>query len=145
MQVDFYQLGGTPPEQVIASLAEKVLSTGERLLVVAEDERYLARLDRILWDQGETSFLPHGLAGGANDSRQPVLLSTSPDAPNLARNMLIADGIWRESALSYDRSFFLFDNSTLENAREAWKLLVGREGVKRFYWANEEGRWVKKG
>ena len=25
MQVDFYQLGGTPPEQVIASLAEKVL------------------------------------------------------------------------------------------------------------------------
>ena len=26
VQVDFYQLGGTPPEQVIASLAEKVLA-----------------------------------------------------------------------------------------------------------------------
>ena len=28
VQVDFYQLGGTPPEQVIASLAEKVLGAG---------------------------------------------------------------------------------------------------------------------
>ena len=37
MQVDFYQLGGAPPEQVIASLADK-LWRGQRLLVVAEDE-----------------------------------------------------------------------------------------------------------
>ena len=37
--------------------------------------------------------------------RQPILLSTSPDAPNLARNMLIADGEWRDAALTYDRSF----------------------------------------
>ena len=63
----------------------------------------------MLWDQGPTSFLPHGLAGGADDARQPILLSTSPDAPNLARNMLIADGEWREAALGYDRAFYLFD------------------------------------
>ena len=93
MQVDFYQLAGTPPEQVIASIAEKLLAADGRLIVIAEDELFLARLDRMLWDQGATSFLPHGLAGGADDARQPVLLSTSPDAPNLARNMLIADGI----------------------------------------------------
>jgi DNA polymerase III subunit chi len=144
MQVDFYQLGGTPPEQVIASLAEKVLERDGRLLVVAEDEPFLARLDRILWDQGATTFLPHGLAGGADDARQPILLSTSPDAPNLARNMLIADGIWRDAALSYDRSFFLFDGSNVEGARLAWKLLAGREGVDRRYWAREDGKWVNK-
>lgn len=144
MQVDFYQLAGTPPEQVIGSIAEKILSAEGRLIVVADDEAYLARLDRMLWDQGPTSFLPHGLAGGADDARQPILLSTSPDAPNLARNMLIADGLWREAALSYDRSFYLFDSATLEGARLAWKLLAGREGVERRYWARENGRWVKK-
>ena len=144
MQVDFYQLGGTPPEQVIASISEKVLAGEGRLLIVAEDEPLLARLDRMLWDQGATSFLPHGLAGGADDARQPILLSTSPDAPNLARNMLIADGRWREAALSYDRSFYLFDSATLEGARLAWKLLVGREGVERRYWAQESGKWVNK-
>jgi DNA polymerase-3 subunit chi len=144
MQVDFYQLAGTPPEQVIASLAEKILGGDGRLLIVAGDEAYLARLDRMLWDQGAASFLPHGVAGGADDARQPILLSTSPDAPNLARNMLIADGEWRDAALTYDRSFYLFDNSTLEGARLAWKLLAGREGVDRRYWAQIDGRWKQQ-
>ena len=145
MQVDFYQLAGTPAEQVIATLAEKVLEGDGRLLIVAEDESQLARLDRQLWDQAGSSFLPHGIAGGADDARQPILLSTSPDAPNQARNLLIADGVWREAALTYDRSFYLFEDSTLEGARRAWKLLAGREGVERRYWAREGGKWVKKG
>ena len=144
MQVDFYQLGGTPAEQVIASIAEKVLANDGRLLVISSDALFLARLDRMLWDQGPTSFLPHGLAGGAEDARQPILLSTSPDAPNQARNMLIADGEWRDAALSYDRSFYLFDANTLEGARLAWKLLAGREGVERRYWAQTDGRWKQQ-
>ena len=144
MQVDFYQLAGIPPEQVISSLAQKVLAADGRLLVIAEDEPFLARLDRMLWDQGASSFIPHGLAGGSDDARQPVLLSTSPDAPNQARNMLIADGTWREAALTYDRSFYLFDNDTLEGARLAWKLLAGREGVDRRYWAQVDGRWKQQ-
>jgi DNA polymerase III subunit chi len=146
MQVDFYQLGRTPFEQVIASLADKLLAQDSRLLIVAEDETLLARLDRMLWDQGSASFLPHGIAGGTDDARQPILLSTSPDAPNLARNMLIADGQWREAALSYDRAFYLFDKEALEGARLAWKLLAGREGVDRHFWAqDEDGRWIEKG
>ena len=144
MQVDFYQLGGTPPEQVIASIAEKILGQDGRLLVVAAEEGALARLDRQLWDQGAASFLPHGISGGTDDARQPILLSTGPDAPNLARNLLIADGEWREAALAYDRAFYLFDGDTLEGARLAWKLLSGREGVERRYWANEGGKWVNK-
>ena len=145
MQVDFYQLMGAGPESVIASIAEKVLASDGRLLVVAEDEAALARLDRLLWDQAVTSFVPHGIAGGADDARQPILLSTSPDAPNQARNMLIADGVWREAALTYQRSFYLFDDGTLKGARLAWKLLAGREGIERRYWAHEGGKWVKKG
>lgn len=145
MQVDFYQLAGTPPEQVIASLAEKLLQSEGRLIVIAEDEGFLARLDRLLWDLAPASFLPHALAGGPDDLRQPILLTTSPDAPNLARNMLIADGRWREAALSYDRSFFLFDDANLKEARAAWKSLATREGVERRYFARQDGKWVKKG
>ena len=145
MQVDFYQLAGTPPEPVIAAIARKLLAETERLLIVAEDEPFLARLDRILWDQGTTSFLPHALAGGPDDARQPILLSISTDAPNLARNLLIADGQWRDSALSFERSFYLFDQDALSAARLSWKLLSGREGVERRYWAREDGKWVKKG
>jgi DNA polymerase-3 subunit chi len=144
MQVDFYQLGSTPLEQVIASIAQRLLGEDKRLLIVAEDEGLLARLDRMLWDIGPTTFLPHGLAGGSSDASQPVLLASQPEAPNLARNMLIADGQWRDAALSFDRAFYMFDTATLEAARMAWKLLAGREGVERRYWAQEGGKWVQK-
>ena len=131
-------------EQVIATLAGKLLASGERLLVVGEDEAQLARLDRLLWDQGGASFLPHGLAGASEDSRQPVLLSTSPDAANRARNMLIADGKWRESALAFQRAFYLFDSTSIEQAREAWRSLAADDDVECHYWANEDGRWAEK-
>jgi DNA polymerase-3 subunit chi len=144
VQVDFYQLGGKAPEQVIAGIAAKVLADGGRLLVVAEEEAALARLDRQLWDQGPASFLPHGLAGGSDDARQPILLSTSLDAPNLARNMLIADGLWREAALAYDRAFFLFDSGGVEAARDAWRSLTGREGIEPRYWAQSDGKWAQQ-
>ena len=144
MQVDFYQLGSTPLEQVIASIAQKLLSEGKRLLIVAEDEKLLGRLDRMLWDQGATGFLPHGIAGGSEDARQPILLAAQTDAPNLARNLLIADGQWREAALTFERAFYLFDAATLEGARLAWKLLAGREGVERRYWAQVDGRWKQQ-
>jgi DNA polymerase-3 subunit chi len=144
VRVDFYQLGATRLDSIIASIAGKLIADEQRLLVVAADEGLLARLDRQLWDQGAASFLPHGLEGGADDASQPILRSTGTDAPNLARNLLIADGEWREAALGYDRTFYLFDDATLEGARLAWKLLAGRDGVERNYWASEDGRWTKK-
>jgi DNA polymerase-3 subunit chi len=145
VRVDFYQLGADPVEKVIASLASKLLERKERLLAVAEDQSLLARLDRMLWDLGDTSFLPHALAGGADDARQPVLLSSTTDAPNRARNILIADGTWREAALSFERAFFLFDAVGIGAAREAWKGLSGREGVERHYWEQDAGTWVERG
>ena len=145
MLVDFYQLGAAPIEQVIASIAGKLLAEDGHLLLVADDEQLLGRLDRLLWDQGPANFLPHGLAGGADDARQPILLSTTTDAPNRARNLLIADGEWREAALTFDRAFYLFDNSTLEGARLAWKLLSGRDEVERRYWVQEGGGWSQRG
>ena len=144
MRVDFYQLGDVTLEQVIASLAQKVLDSGERLLILAGEEASLARLDRMLWDQGRTSFLPHGLAGHGDDSRQPILLSTSPDPANGARNLLIADGEWRDSALSFNRAFYVFDANTLQGARSAWRALSGRDEAERHFWKREDGRWVEQ-
>ncbi len=111
MRVDFYQLGASSPESVIAAIAGRLLGEGEKLLIVASEEGLLARLDRQLWDQGAAGFLPHGIAGGSDDARQPVLLSPAVDAPNLARNLLIADGEWRNAALGFERAFYLFDTA----------------------------------
>lgn len=142
--MDFYQLGAASLEQVIAAISARLLAQQERLLVVVADNGQAARLDRLLWDEGSTSFLPHAVSGGSEDARQPILLSTSVEAANRARNLLIADGQWRDAALTFHRVFYLFDQETLEEARSAWRSLAGQPDVERHYWANEDGRWIEK-
>ena len=139
MIVDFYHLSATPLERVLPSICEKVLATGERLVVVAE-EGLLARLDEQLWTYAKESFLPHGRERAES---QPVLLTASAEAPNGARNIALADGVWREEALSFDRAFYFFDSGSLDTARDAWRALKGREGVESRYWKQVDGKWVQ--
>ena len=139
MIVDFYHLTASPLERVLPSIAEKVLAGGGRLLVVAE-EGLLAALDEQLWTYQPDSFLPHGRAG----ENQPVLLSAEPAAAaNGARNIALADGVWREEALGYERAFYFFGADSLDAARGAWRALRGRDGVESRYWKQEDGRWVQ--
>jgi DNA polymerase-3 subunit chi len=136
--VDFYHLTSSPLERVLPTICEKVLAGGGRLLVVAE-EGLIASLDEQLWTYAPDSFLPHGRDG----EEQPVLLSNAPVAANGARNIALADGVWREEALGYDRAFYFFGSDSLDGARGAWRALKGRNGVESRYWKQADGRWVQ--
>lgn len=138
MQVDFYHLTTTSLDRVLPRIAEHVLATDERLLIVAEAER-LAALDRLLWTYRADTFLPHACADGSRDADQPVLLAAAPEAANGARNIALADGIWRDEALRFDRAFHFFDEDRIVEARQTWKALAGRDGVERHYWKQVEG------
>ena len=144
MQVDFYHLTVTPLDRALPQIAEKVLASGERLLVVAGEAAERTRIDLALWQYQPESFLPHGLAGGEDDAEQPILISGNPEAPNGARHVALVDGVWREGALTFERAFHFFDEERIAEAREAWRGLAEREGVTRHYWKqNEAGRWEK--
>jgi DNA polymerase III subunit chi len=144
MQVDFYHLTHAPLDRVLPRIAERVLADGGRLLIVAEDAGERTRIDQLLWRYSAESFLPHGLAGGPDDARQPVLIGEGMNAANGARNVALADGVWREEALGFDRAFHFFDEGRIAEARLAWKGLADRDGVTRNYWKqNDEGRWEK--
>ena len=118
------------------------MAEGGRLVIVAEDEAQRVALDRLLWSYAPESFLPHGIAGGKHDAVQPVLIAGSPEAANSARHIALADGVWRDEALAFDRAFHFFGEERIAEARVAWKALAGREGVDRRYWKqNEAGRW----
>jgi DNA polymerase-3 subunit chi len=71
-----------------------------------------------------------------------VLIAEAPVAGNGARNVALADGVWRDAALEFDRAFHFFDEDRIAEARAAWKGLADREGIERRYWKqNEAGRW----
>ncbi len=143
MQVDFYQLSRDPVEQVLPAIAARVLGLGERLLVVAAESDRLDRISSGLWGGPPESFLAHGRAGDGREDIQPILLSDSCAAGNGARHVALADGLWREEALDFERAFYFFDAATIEGARASWRALAKREGVTPRFWRQEGRKWVQ--
>jgi DNA polymerase III subunit chi len=142
MRVDFYQASRDPVESALTLIARNTLKAGERLLVVSGDEGQLSRISESLWALKD-SFLAHGIAGSAEDARQPILLSDRAAPANQAQFMAITDGIWREGDTPFARTFFLFDELTLQQARDCWRMLGQRDGVERHFWKQEGGKWVE--
>jgi len=144
MQLDFWQLSRDPVERVVALIAERARGAGERLLIVAEDAGQRQAMSRALWETKPEAFLAHGEAGAAHASRQPILLSGECSAANDARYVVLADGIWREQAEAFERVFLLFGDEGTPAARGVWRQFDRRDGVQRSYYAQEDGKWVKK-
>ena len=141
-RVDFYQLSRDPVDVTVAKLARKVLQAGERLVVVSTDEAQRQHLSRVLWQQGGANFLANGMAGGPHDARQPILLSERCTAPNDARMLLIADGVWRDEAIGFERVLLLFDAARRDAAVELWRRFAKDDAVdNRINKQDQNGAW----
>jgi DNA polymerase III subunit chi len=144
MQLDFWQLSHDPVERVVALIAERTRGTGEKLLVVAADDEQRAALGRALWEAKPEAFLANGEAAAPHAERQPILLSETCEAANGARYVVLGDGIWRDQAEQFERAFLLFGEAGIEAARRIWRQFDGREDIERSYYAQEDGKWIKK-
>jgi len=144
MQLDFWQYSQGPVERIVALIAERVRASGERLLVVDADAERRAATSKALWEAKPEAFLANGLAGTPHDAAQPILLAADCANPNGAGTAVLADGDWREAGETFDRTILLFDASRVEAARAVWRRFDGRDDVVRGYFAQENGKWVKK-
>jgi len=142
VKVDFYHLTRMPLERVLPRIAERLLAGGDRLLIVVGDDAQQAAIDRLLWEYEAESFLPHARIGSGDDAAQPVLIAPDVNAANAARNIALADSVWRDDALDFERAFHFFDDENIAAARAAWRGIGDREDVERRYWKqNDAGRW----
>ena len=143
-RVDFYRLTRDPVERVLPAIATRILGAGDRLLVVAAPAMQRQAIDEALWTLQPASFLPHGAAGSPDEAIEPILIAGTidPAAANGARNLALADGEWRDEALGFDRTFLLFDNSRIDDARATWRKLGAAEGTEIHFWKQDDrGRW----
>lgn len=143
VKLDFWQVSSDPVEKVVALIASRVLGEGERVLVVAADPEQRAAISRALWQAGPESFLANGEADSPGAEQQPILLSAACEPANGASHLILADGQYRDSE-GFARVFLLFTPDAAPAARTAWRAQDGREDVERAYFAQEDGRWVKK-
>lgn len=144
MKLDFWQVTDDPVEKVVALIAKRAVAQSERVLVVAAEPQQRAAISAALWQAGAESFLAHGEADAPGADRQPILLGPEPMAANGASHLIIADGTFRETE-GFARVFLLFPPDGAPAARQAWRAQDGRDGIERAYYAQEDGRWVKKG
>lgn len=126
----------------------RALAAGWRVELRGRNREVLARIDGMLW-QNE-GFLPHGMAGGPHDDRQPVLLRPvdAPPATNRAACLMALDGAGIEPAEAggLERICVIFggnDPSAVETARGQWRVLTGA-GVAAEYWSEAAGKWERK-
>lgn len=145
-EIWFYHLERSTLEQVLPGLLEKTRERGWRALVRAADERLIDEIDERLWTWRDDSFLPHGLASGADAERQPILLTDSSENPNGAQALFIVDGSELGDTKGFERCFIIFDGrdeTALAGARVRWKSLKD-QGAELAYWKQSpDGRWEK--
>lgn len=141
----FYHLTRAPMAETLSILLGKSLGAGWRVEVRGKTEALLQSLDASLW-KGD-NFMPHGIAGGAHDADQPVLLTLSKGHNNAACLMSVEGAdVTPEEIAALDRTCILFDGhdaAALQHAREQWKSLTSA-GVAAQYWSEESGKWQKK-
>jgi len=140
-QVDFYHLTRDPVERAIPAIAARIVKDGGRLLVVGAERSRLQAVSNALWDAGAESYLAHDFDDQLLPEVQPILLSEGIAASNGARFVALADGVWREEALGFDRAFYFFDEATIEGARAAWVALNKTDGLTVRFWKQDGGRW----
>ena len=145
--VIFYQLSRSPVDATARQVLDRALAAGWRVMLRGTDHGRLESLDAKLWLGAQDAFLAHGLAGGAQDADQPVLLGTGPIA-NAAQALMLVDGAETVPAeiASLNRVWILFDgadDAALAQARLQWKSLTGA-GIKAQYWSETGGSWEKK-
>jgi len=143
----FYHLTRSPAESLLPVLIGKSLAAGWRVELRGTDPERMDQLDRHLW-QGD-GFLPHGLAGGPHDARQPVLLTVAGQpATNRSSCLMALEGVEVvvQEVQTLQRACIIFDGGdavATTRARDQWKALTGA-GVTAEYWSEESGRWERK-
>ncbi|MBR1778199.1 MAG: DNA polymerase III subunit chi [Alphaproteobacteria bacterium] len=147
MRVDFYHLQKSSLEQALPALAEKVYSTGKRLLIKTELAEKADYLNTLLWTYRPDSWLPHGSETDGNEADQPILIATGNENANGAEIIMLTDGGTIEEIQSFERCLNLFnghDETAVQNARVLWKAVVDAE-CEAYYWQqNDAGKWEMK-
>jgi DNA polymerase III subunit chi len=145
VEYGFYHLTRTALEPTLGRLLERVLSGGQRAVVVASSAERVEALNRALWSFGRDGFLPHGTRDDGFAEDQPVFLTDQADYPNGATVLVLVDGAALEVPPPFTRCLYLFDGNdeaAVAQARVLWRKWQER-GEALTYWQQTERGWHK--
>ena len=143
-EVYFYHLTRQRVDQALRPLLGKCLAHGWRVLIRGREEAEIRQLDDALWQGPAEEFLPHGLAGAAQEADQPVLLAL--EGHKAQHDCLICVGgsaVTADEVLASKRVCILFQDDNglhMQTARSQWRSLT-EAGIAAKYWSQAQGNW----
>lgn len=145
-EIGFYHLRTMPLERALASILERALAAGHRVVVIAGSPERAEHLNDLLWTYGEASFLPHGSARDGNAERQPVWLTAGDENPNGASMLVLVDGAVSARLDEFQRCCDIFDGNdeaAIAAARQRWKAAKAA-GHQLVYWEQSDSKWRRR-
>ncbi|AII87310.1 putative DNA polymerase III chi subunit, HolC [Planktomarina temperata RCA23] len=132
-------------DQALRPLLSKCLANGWRVVIRGREAAEIQQLDDDLWQGPAEEFLPHGLAGAAQEADQPVLLALEGhEAPHDCLMCIGGSAVTADEVLSSKRVCILFQDDNgqhMQNARAQWKSLT-EAGIAAKYWSQAQGNWA---
>jgi DNA polymerase III subunit chi len=145
-EIRFYHLRTTTLERALPQILEKVLSMGERVVVMAGSPERVEALNAVLWTYNDRAFLPHGSSRDGFAEDQPIWLTVAEENPNGASMLVLADGTTANDVASWKSTIEIFDGgdeAAVAAARERWKAYKAAGHALTYWKQSDEGRWEK--
>lgn len=145
-EIRFYHLRTTTLERALPQILEKVLSLGERVVVMAGSPERVEALNAVLWTYNDRAFLPHGSSRDGFAEDQPIWLTVAEENPNRASMLVLADGTTANDVASWKSTIEIFDGgdeAAVASARERWKAYKTAGHALTYWKQSDEGRWEK--
>ena len=148
LQIDFYHLRDADLATPLAMLAHKTVTSGHKLLILAQKDCHAAISER-LWSFQPDSFLAHAADEDQGHEYARIWLTSDVAANQIdARFLALTAGLEPPEVQKFDRVFNLFDGTSetaVSAARESWKRWSERDNVIcRYFAQDEQGRWSQK-
>ncbi len=151
-EVRFYGLERRGLAEALAEQLLAVLASGEKAFVQVGNPEGVDALDQALWTFQDESFLPHGVSGGPEAVRQPVLVGFGEANDNGAAVRAFVNGADPSAALkdldALKLLILMFDGRDDDEkmaARRLWQAAKSAGHILSFWREGDEGGWQKVG
>lgn len=125
-KVEFVKLKKPEKALHLCELAEEFFTSGERVLIMVQDDNQAVTLDRFMWTWKKGSFLPHAFDNGAVDCLdEPVVITVEERNPNGARVLIMGNPASFQFAQQFERIIDfaeIHDDDLAEAARRRFAL-----------------------
>ncbi len=124
MKVTFYSFGKISFEKGLVKVIEKAYSSNQNIFIKTNSDDQTNFIDKILWEQDSSSWLPHGVD---NDQNHPILINKTINNTNKSSILVILDDSEIPLHSEFNRCLYIFNgknSNSLQNARCKYKQLL---------------------